>query len=297
MWDGTGGRYDPSALRRLVETEHGRADRAAKVARRHEGLTETAIESMRQFHQRMAELHRATERKHRAAADLHAGYADAVKSWASGPEDPGGVPPAFMAAVAEASGIRSLAVTLFHIGESDASVVVSDPVAAKANDLEYVLGEGPSRERPFKPGVCGEPELSSRWPQFGPAARELGVRAVVSAQLGLVEAPMGTLTAYRPESAPNAEVARSVGVLAEALTATALHPAVRLDGVDGLPVHPLFGDVDLRVVVHQATGVVMTTHQCSAADALDLIRAHAFARNESLTELAYAIVKRTYKLT
>ncbi|MEV6912435.1 ANTAR domain-containing protein [Amycolatopsis sp. NPDC051071] len=293
MWDGTGGRYDPSALRRLVATEHGRADRAAGVARRHEGLMETAIESMRPFHRRMAELHRATERKHRAAADLHAGYAVAMKDWA---DDPAGVPPAFMAAVAEASGLRSLAVTLFSAGDTEVAVVVSDPVAAKAHDLEYVFGEGPCRGTPLTPGVCGEPELSARWPQFGPAARELGVRAVVSARLGLRDAPMGTLTAYRTEPEPAAEVARSVGVVAEALTATALHPALRIDGDDGLPVHPLFGDVDIRVVVHQATGVVMATHGCSASDALALIRAHAFARNESVTELALAIVSRNYKL-
>ncbi len=294
MWDGTGGRYDPAVLRGLIASERGRAERAAGVAGRHEGLVETAIESMRSFHQGMAELNRATERRHHAAADLHAGYAEAVKTWA---DDPAGGRPTFMAAVAEASGIRSLAVTLFDTGDAEVAVVVSDPVAARAHDLEYVFGEGPCRGLPLTPGVCGEPELSARWPQFGHAAREFGVRAVVSARLGLWEAPRGTLTAYRTEPEPAAEVASSVRVVADALTATALDPAVRLDGDDGLPAHPLFGDVDLRVVVHQATGVVMATHGCPASDALALVRAHAFARSESLTELALAIVSRTYKLT
>jgi hypothetical protein len=297
MWDGTGGRYDPSALRGLVETELGRANRAAAVALRHEGLLSTASESMRSFHRRMAELHRAAERKHRAAADLHSGYLDAVDRWADRPEDPAGVPPAFMAAVAESSGLRSLAVTLFGTTESEAAVVVSDPIAARAHDLEDVLGEGPSRGTPLSPGVCGEPELLRRWPQFGSAAREFGVRAVVSAPLGPAAVTLGTLTAYRTEPEPDAEVARSVGAVAEALTATALNPAVRLDGADGLPVHPLFGDVDLRAVVHRAAGVVMATHDCSVSDALALIRGHAFARNESVTEMALAIVNKVYRLT
>ncbi|WP_037318655.1 ANTAR domain-containing protein [Amycolatopsis orientalis] len=297
MWDGTGGRYDPSALRGLIETERGRADRAATVALRHESLLGTASEAMRSFHLRMAELHRATERKHRAAADLHAGYLDAVGCWADRAEEPAGVPPAFMAAVAESSGLRSLVVTLFGTTESDAAVVVSDPLAARVHDLEDVLGEGPSRGRPLIPGVCEEYELVRRWPQFGSAAREFGVRAVVSAPLGLATAMLGTLTAYRTEPEPDAEVARSVGAVAEALTDTALNPAVRLDGADGLPVHPLFGDVDLRAVVHRAVGVVMATHECSSSDALALLRGHAFARDESVTELALAIVTRGYRLT
>ncbi|MER6664131.1 ANTAR domain-containing protein [Amycolatopsis japonica] len=290
MWDGTGGRYDQSALRELVEAERERADRAAGVALRHEILMETAVETMRPFHRRMAELHRATEGRHRAAADLHAGYAAAVKNWAAGRAD---VPPAFLAAVAENAGVRSLAVTLFS-SPGAAAVVVSDPVAARANDLECVFGEGPSREMP---GVCAERELSSRWPRFGPAAKELGVRAVVSAPLGLREAPLGTLTAYRPEPEPDAEIARSTERVADALTATALHPDTRLDAEDGLPVHPLFGDLDLEVVVHQATGMVMATHDCTSSDALALIHARAYTQAESVIEVARTIVNRTSTLS
>ncbi|MGK4598349.1 ANTAR domain-containing protein [Amycolatopsis sp. w19] len=290
MWDGTGGRYDQSALRELVEAERGRADRAAEVALRHEILMETAVETMRPFHRRMARLHRATEGRHRAAADLHAGYVAAVKDWAAGRAD---VPPAFLAAVAENAGVRSLAVTLFS-GPGTAAVVVSDPVAARANDLECVFGEGPSREMP---GVCAERELSSRWPRFGPAAKELGVRAVVSARLGLREAPLGTLTAYRPEPEPDAEIARSTELVADALTATALHPDTRLDAEDGLPVHPLFGDLDLEIVVHHATGMVMATQDCTASDALALIHARAYALDESVIEVARTIVNRTSTLS
>ncbi|MFI7116766.1 ANTAR domain-containing protein [Amycolatopsis sp. NPDC049868] len=291
MWDGTGGRYDQSALRGLVEAERGRADRAAGVALRHEILMEKAGETMRPFHRRMAELHRATEGRHRAAADLHAGYVAAMKDWAAEPTGRADTPPAFMAAVAETSGVRSLAVSLFS-SPGSAAVVVSDPVAARANDLERIFGEGPSLEASAEPGVCGERELSSRWPRFGPAARELGVRAVVSARLGLREARLGTLTAYRPEPEPDAEIARSTELMAEALTATALHPDTRLDADDGLPVHPLFGDLDLQVVVHQATGMLMTTQDCDASDAIALIRARAYALDESVIETARKIVNR-----
>ncbi len=286
-------------MRRLVEAERGRATRAASVAQRHEGLAGTAAKEMRPFHLRMAELHRSTERKHLAAADLHAAYADAVRLWVDRPRDTPTIPPTFMAAVAKATGNRSMAVTLFGKDEAAVAVAVSDSVAEAAHDLEYVFGEGPSRAvmRASRTlNVWGEEALSRRWPQFGPAAHELGVQAVVSARLGPADAPMGALTAYRPDDEPDFAVTRSVGTVAEALTTTALHPAARLDAENGFPAHPLFHDVDLRIVVHQATGVVMTTHGCTAPDALALIRAHAFVRNESVTEVALAIVSRTSTL-
>lgn len=260
---------------------------------------ETAAEPMRPFHRRMANLHRATEHKHRVAADLHAGYAEVVVNWATRPEKPG-PPPTFMTAVAKASGLPSLAVTLFGSDKREAAVVVSDSVAAKAHDLEYLFGEGPSRialGTAMTLSVRGESALAHRWPDFGPAARELGVQAVVSARLGPSGTSVGSLTAYRSEPDTDPAMTRWVKVVADALTVTALHPALRLDGDDGLPAHPLFGDVDLRVVVHQATGMVMTTHECTASDALDLIRAHAFAQNESVTEVARSIVSRTSRIS
>ncbi|MEV7554222.1 ANTAR domain-containing protein [Amycolatopsis sp. NPDC089917] len=119
---------------------------------------------------------------------------------------------------------------------------------------------------------------------------------MVSARLGLLEAPLGTLIAYRPEPEPDAVVARSTKVVADVLTDTALHPGTLIDVEDGLPLHPLFGDSDLRVVVHQATGMIMSSRQCTASDALALIRAHAYSLDESVIEVARMIVDRTTAL-
>nr|WP_246481298.1 ANTAR domain-containing protein [Amycolatopsis umgeniensis] len=258
----------------------------------------TAAESMRSFHQRMVKLHQATEIRHRVAAELHAGYLEAVGAARS--QEPPTLPPAFMTAVAKTAGIPSLAVTLYCSDGSEAAVVTSDSVAVKAHDFEYLFGEGPSWMASGSLAalnVYGQSALERRWPEFGSAARDLGVHAVVAARLGTAAVPVGILTAYRPEPEPDAEMARSVRVIAEALTTTALHPDTRIDSEDGLPAHPLFDDIDLRVAVHQATGMVMAAHDCGAPDALAMIRAHAFAQDENVTEVAQAIVSRTSSLS
>jgi hypothetical protein len=48
-----------------------------------------------------------------------------------------------------------------------------------------------------------------------------------------------------------------------------------------------------RVEVYQATGMVMDQLDCTAADALVRLRAHAFATNQTASDVAWAIVRRT----
>ncbi|HEY2057976.1 MAG TPA: ANTAR domain-containing protein [Amycolatopsis sp.] len=276
----------------LVETERLRAERAAGVASRHDDLAVTGSAGMRAFHLRMAEVHRASERAHRAAVAMHVCYAD--RAVGQGPEP--AAAPTFIGAIAEACGAHSIAVTLFGTRAGVSVSAASDPLAEAAQDLEYVCGEGPAitaltgiGELSLRGG-----ELSRYWPQFGTAVQEIGVVSVVSARLGAATSPLGAITVYQPGPGDNDLVAGSLTAVAEALTNTALVPIVETG--DGLPAHPLFDDVDLRVVVHQATGVVMTTANCGAADALALIRAHAFAAGRSVLDVALAIVDRTLTL-
>jgi hypothetical protein len=172
----------------------------------------------------------------------------------------------------------------------------SDPLAEAAQDLEYVYGEGPAITALTGPGELSLSggELSRYWPQFGAAVQEIGVVSVVSARLGAATSPLGAITVYQPQSEDGALAVGSLSAVAEALTNTALLPIVETE--DGLPAHPLFDDVGLRLVVHQAAGVVMTTGNCGASDALALIRAHAFAAGRSVLDVALAIVDRTLVL-
>lgn len=303
MTQGAESPRDALAMRGLVEVELARAARANTIARRHELKAVSAIESMRPFHQRMAATHRASEARHRAAAAMHAYYADRLQLWAEGGTEILTTPPTFMAAVAEASGARSTAITLFGpptgIDSGMTVVAASDPIARAAQDLEYILGEGPSLtvlSGSAEVSLSGE-ALARSWSQFGPAVRELGVHTVVAARLGGAEAPLGAVTTFRPELEAADGAASSLRAVAEALTATVLLTDASATGDDGVPDHPLFDDVDLMTVVHQAAGVVMTTHDCDLSDALALLRAHAFAQNEPVSAVARAVIDRTVILS
>jgi AmiR/NasT family two-component response regulator len=65
----------------------------------------------------------------------------------------------------------------------------------------------------------------------------------------------------------------------------------------GLPDSPLLdGAADLRAVVHQAAGMVSVQSDCTITDALDLIRARAFADDQPIDEVSTRIVQRALRL-
>lgn len=296
----TGGPSDLAALRELVRVELARAVRAAGIAERHERLTTTARETARPFHERMASTHRSSERRHRASAAMHAYYADRLQLWSATDVRDLTDAPTFISAVAEVTGSPSAAVTLITpesaLGRGVTVAAASDEVAEAAADLEMVLGEGPTYAilSGTPHATCRADELSRCWPLYGPAVAELGIRSVRTARLGPESAPLGAVTAFSRE--PDGGDGAALQSVAEALTATALEPADRPDP-DELPAHPLFAELDLRAAVHQAAGMVMVTHGCGFADALALLRAHAFALDRPLTWVALAVVERTLTLS
>jgi hypothetical protein len=113
-------------------------------------------------------------------------------------------------------------------GRRPATVVTaaSDAIARAAHDLEIALGEGPA----VTAMTAGVPvsavggSLPDRWPLYGPAIGELGVRAVVAVPLRNAAGCPGTLCVYSPEPVlPDGAVA-AAGRVADAVTYTMLLP-------------------------------------------------------------------------
>ncbi len=69
------------ALRTVVEAQR-RAARAGEVATRHELLTTTGPEWLRQFHRDVAVTHRQMEVRHLVTADIQASHVSRLRSWA-----------------------------------------------------------------------------------------------------------------------------------------------------------------------------------------------------------------------
>jgi hypothetical protein len=239
---------------------------------------------MREFHKNMAELHRAMESRHRAADAMHSTYARRLEKWRD--QRPQDAPPPFMSAVAEISGSGSALITLWDEAEVDALVAASDGTAETAHDLESMFGEGPARDAAHECGLVSVPDTAfeRRWPMYGPMVGDLGVRSIMAAPLRVSRHCFGALTVFhRGTTGTGATSAKQppLNDVADALTHTVLL-ANQL---------PLFEDADRQSVVNHAAGLLAERSGCTIDDALALIRASAFARDERIATVAALVAR------
>ncbi|QBS43891.1 hypothetical protein DMB37_31125 [Nocardia sp. CS682] len=249
---------------------------------------------MQPFRQRMAELHRRIEGRHLACARLHRLHALRLQRWYIG--DRATLRPVFMAAVAQHLGMDNAAVTLFGQAGEELLVAASDVTARAAHDLELLIGEGPARD------VLGGQEfvtangtdLADRWPHYGPALAELGVRSVVAVPL-LSSRLLGALCVFTSRAGLFAEITPAAEKVADALAHTVLLASYgTADG--GAPQGTLFDDADYLAAVHQAVGMVAVQCSCQLDAALALLRARAFADGVAVAEIARRVLEDGYQL-
>ncbi|MFI1104206.1 GAF domain-containing protein [Streptomyces melanogenes] len=258
-----------------------RADRADAVAERHELL---AARPGQEFHAQIAKTHRRTAECHRASARLQDDFAARAAAW-SGER---GTRPRFMTVVAEACGTPSAAIALLDAERNQLAVAASDRLARTAQDLEFVLGEGPGQDAAagHRPVHLSGPRIEARWPWCGPSLLSLGIASVAAVPLRAQNSCIGALTVFdtRPMDTGPVHLAE----VAEALTHIVL-----LDP-DADP--DLYGGTDMRATVHQAAGMVSARTGCSVSDALALIKARAFTEEVSSETVAGEIVHGDRKL-
>ncbi|MBX9717298.1 MAG: GAF and ANTAR domain-containing protein [Microbacteriaceae bacterium] len=176
-----------------------------------------------------------------------------------------------------------------------ATVTATDPVAARWDELELELGDGPLH----RAMMGARPELVADVAQSGitallagPLAR-LGVRALFAFPLIMGSATVGVAGLYRTR--PGALSAESLG-RAIALARLATVPAVR----EALQLAESEADTDdretrpgLRREVHQATGMISAQLDVSTTEAFARLRAYAIATNRSITAVSLDVVDRT----
>ncbi len=275
-------RAEIRTLWQRVAGERHRAARAASVAARHEARQALAPESLRPLHARMSDLHRRIEARHLVAARLTEVHAIRMEGWLNAAAGPA-LRPVFMAAVASVLGTRGVTVTLRGRRHATAVVAASDADARAAHDLELVLAEGPATDVVARgaPLTVTGTALLERWPRYGPAVAELGVRAVTAAPLG--PPGLGALCAYAAEPAIGASAAATDWM------ARALAQMVLADDI--LPGPPVFDEASYRAVVHQAAGVVSVHCRCDVDAAEDLLAARAFTVGVPVEEIAAQVMQ------
>jgi hypothetical protein len=280
-----------------VDIEHQRAERAAKIAERHERQHLTDLPVLREFHLKMATTHRRVQRQHLAAAAMHAAHAHRLRTWIDTPQRHHALP-RFMASVADAAEADSAALTLFGPGLVETLVVVSDSCARAAQDLEFALGEGPARDTMASRRTLQAigSAIGRRWPHYGPAAEHLGIVCIATAPVELTGVPLGALTFFGSRRRADNHDPDGLRTIADTVAGLML-PGGELNEPDEQRVPwDLLEEADHRAVVHQATGIVSVQCDCTIPDAFALIQARAFAEGRPIEQVAAEIVERTLRL-
>jgi ANTAR domain/GAF domain len=203
---------------------------------------------------------------------------------------------------------RLCAGTVAHLSVSGAGVSVvtgtgardiicsTDHVSAQIEELQVSLGEGPCVDAWTRRQPVMEPDLShlepGRWPGFGPAARAAGAAAVFSLPLQVGQARVGALDVYRdtPGELTDRDMTDAL-LLGEAVT----HLLLRIEPVAA---GSELGGATLGFSseVHQAAGMIMVQLDVDISEALARLRAHAYAEERPLHEVARDVVTRRLRL-
>jgi hypothetical protein len=208
------------------------------------------------------------------------------------------VPGRLCQVAAEVVGISEAGVMVLSGDLPQASLCTTGTLSALIEELQYTLGEGPSIDAHRSGAAVSEPDLGApqapRWPAFSPKAVQAGARAVFGFPLRIGAARVGSLNFYRdrPGRLSGDQHADAL-VMADLIAHAVLAPQAR-DG--GRPGSSASVDADIHAVVHQAAGMVSSQLDISVGDALARLRAHAFATDRRLSEVADDVVGRRLRL-
>jgi hypothetical protein len=184
-------------------------------------------------------------------------------------------------------------------GHNSGPVCSSSGRVRQLEDLQFSLGEGPCHDAFTTGSMVTEPNLADasnvRWPNYTPPALDLGACAVFALPLQIGAGIVGVLTLYQD----------AVGMLTDEQTADGrvlarLLPVIMSDiqsrAPDPLPDGVLSDASAHRAEVHQASGMMAVQLGTNVGDALARIRAHAYATNQSVAQVAGEILAHRLRL-
>ncbi|MGC8513618.1 MAG: GAF and ANTAR domain-containing protein [Acidimicrobiales bacterium] len=177
-------------------------------------------------------------------------------------------------------------------GGVQGSLGTTDPVSTLIEELQYSLGEGPCLDAYRQDQVVVEPDLSNpstnRWPAFTYAALRGGAQAVFAIPLRTGGLRLGSLDLYmnRPSSLSEDQLAD--GIALAGLVAAWVLDAQGTSTPSALS--ELLTTGDFHLAVHNAAGMVSVQLGVPIAEALLLLRAHAFAQGVALNEAADDVI-------
>jgi hypothetical protein len=195
---------------------------------------------------------------------------------------------------ADALPIKGAGLALMNDAGHQAVIATSDGVAQAMEDLQFALGEGPSVDASSQRRPVLQPDLGPTayaiWPRFVPAAHQVGIAAIFSFPLQVGAIRLGILDLYREAPGPlsPSELAEALAY-ADAAVVILLHLQGQMNPAQGL--HPqLGGPVERHAEVHQATGMIAVQAAVGLAEALLLLRGHAYGEDRPILQIAKEVL-------
>jgi hypothetical protein len=219
-----------------------------------------------------------------------AALADGGDGWSAG---------RICAACPKIVGVKGAGVMLMSGDIPRGSLCTTDEVSHLIEELQYTLGEGPCVDAYQQDAVVTEPDLADpvtlRWPAFTPSAVEAGVRAVFGFPMRVGSVRLGALNLYRDVPGPLTGEQH-----ADALVVADVAARWVLEAQAGAPADTVAEELeigaDFHFAVHNAAGIVSVQQNISVTEALIRLRAHAFATDRLLADVARDVITRTLRL-
>lgn len=196
---------------------------------------------------------------------------------------------------AEVTGVTGAGIMLMSGDTPRGSVCTTNGVSALIEQLQYDLGEGPcvdayNQDRPVLEPDLADP-VSARWMGFTGPAVGAGVRAVFGFPLQVGAVRLGALNLYCDAPGPLTDEQHADALLMAGIVAQAIM-LLQAGAPAGTVAAELEAHADFQYVVHQASGMVAAQLDVSVGQALIRMRAHAFGNDQTLTDVARAVVDR-----
>lgn len=197
--------------------------------------------------------------------------------------------------------ISGASISVFPGLTPESMVCATDTVAARIDELQFDLGEGPRWEALRNRRAVLLPEVRTAshtgWPVFAKALMDLEVSALFVFPLVIGAMDIGVVELYSSKPGPLSPADHSAALqLADAAAWMLLRQILAPAPGDGTHAQQEGSPLSRREV-HQATGMVLAQTGTSARDALLLLRAHAFAQGRTVRDVARDVVSRSLDFT
>lgn len=197
------------------------------------------------------------------------------------------------AAFVDDLGVSGASISVVSYGGRQSTICSSDATVARAEALQFELGEGPhwdalsSRVPVFATDLNASTE--ERWPLLVDGFRGLGIQAIFAFPMLMGAALVGVVDLYSltSRSVDKEFIARAsleAGRAAMGAVQRALHSAMDPTSEES-PMAPA-----LRREVHQATGMIIAQLDISATAAFARLQGQAFVTERPIDDIAHEVV-------